>query len=93
MNQSNHTPGPWHTQGCTIYAGENRIAQTWDTCDDFPTPEMEADAHLIASAPELLQALESMIDAYQRHFDAMPVAWQSYDDYARSVISKAKGLR
>ena len=53
-----HTPGPWHTQGCTIYAGKNRIAQTWDTCDDLPTPTMESDARLIASAPELLAALE-----------------------------------
>ena len=53
-----HTPGPWHTQGCTIYAGKNRVAQTWDTCDDLPTPTMEADADLIAAAPELLAALE-----------------------------------
>ena len=53
-----HTPGPWHTQGCTIYAGKNRVAQTWDTCDDLPTPTMEADARLIASAPDLLAALE-----------------------------------
>ena len=53
-----HTPGPWHTQGCTIYAGKNRVAQTWDTCDDLPTPTMEADADLIAAAPDLLAALE-----------------------------------
>lgn len=51
----------------------------------------EANARLIASAPEMLQALESIVDAYQRYFDVMPVAWQSYDDHARAIISKAKG--
>ena len=51
----------------------------------------EANARLIACAPDMLQALESIVDAYQRYFDVMPVAWQSYDDYAREVIAKAKG--
>lgn len=54
-----HTPGPWTAQGCTLYAGPNRIAQTWDAeYDGLPTPEMESNAHLIAAAPELLAALE-----------------------------------
>lgn len=51
----------------------------------------EANARLIASAPEMLQALESIVEAYQRYFDVMPVAWQSYDDHTRAIISKAKG--
>ena len=80
-----HTPGPWHTQGCTIYAGKNRVAQTWDTCDDLPTPTMEADADLIASAPDLLAALELIYSN----------AGES-PEWIRSrigpVIQKAKGL-
>ena len=52
----------------------------------------EANARLISCAPEMLQALESIVDAYQRYFDVMPVAWQSYDDYARAIIAKARGL-
>ena len=80
-----HTPGPWHTQGCTIYAGKNRVAQTWDTCDDLPTPTMEADADLIAAAPELLAALELIYSN----------AGES-PEWIRSrigpVIAKAKGL-
>jgi hypothetical protein len=82
MNRLNHTPGPWHTQGCTIYAAGNRIAQTWDTCDDFPTPEMEADARLISAAPQMLLALERL---------AHPMADDDDLDYAREVIAKAKG--
>lgn len=87
MNQSNHTPGPWHTQGCTIYAAGNRIAQTWDTCDDFPTPEMEADAHLIASAPDLLRALEWIVDDWEKITNrTLPD-----DHFTKVAISKAKG--
>jgi hypothetical protein len=59
--KTHNSPGPWHTQGCTIYAGKNRVAQTWDTWyDGLPTPTMEADAGLIAAAPELLEALENL---------------------------------
>ena len=53
-----HTPGPWIAHGCTLYAGPNRIAQTWDAeYDGLPTPEMEANAKLAAAAPQLLEAL------------------------------------
>jgi len=53
------TPGPWTSHGCTLYAGSSRIAQTWDAeYDGLPTSEMEANAQLIAAAPELLEALK-----------------------------------
>jgi hypothetical protein len=53
------TPGPWTAHGCTLYAGSNRIAQTWDAeYDGLPTPEMEANARLIAAAPQLLESLQ-----------------------------------
>jgi hypothetical protein len=55
---TSHTPGPWTAHGCTLYAGPNRIAQTWDAeYDGLPTPEMEANAKLAAAAPQLLEAL------------------------------------
>jgi hypothetical protein len=54
-----HTPGPWTAHGCTLYAGSDRIAQTWDAeYDGLPTPEMEANAKLIAAAPQLLESLQ-----------------------------------
>ena len=91
-----HTPGLWHTQGCTIYAGKNRVAQTWDTCDDLPTPTMEADADLIAAAPELLAALESILsstcgDIGDDGYDGCIRIEAKSLDRAREVISKAKG--
>lgn len=54
-----HTPGPWTAYGCTIYRENERVAQTWDPDSvSLPVPAMEANARLIASAPELLAALE-----------------------------------
>lgn len=93
--EQHYTPGPWHTQGCTIYSGKNRVAQTWDTCDDFPTPTMEADAGLIAAAPELLEALSDIFGHAERT-DAADLAelWGRMDDIrdiACAAIAKAKG--
>jgi hypothetical protein len=84
-----HTPGPWHTQGCTIYAGKNRVAQTWDTCDDLPTPTMEADADLIAAAPEMLAALQAALVAV-RYLDEHEGAGCLLDQ-VRAAIAKATG--
>ena len=56
---TSHTPGPWTAHGCTLYAGSDRIAQTWDAeYDGLPTSEMEANAKLAAAAPQLLEALK-----------------------------------
>ena len=65
--------------------------------------DTEANARLIAAAPEtaaerdrlrevnadLLAALEDIRNAYQRHFDVMPVAWQTFDNIAEAAIAKA----
>ncbi len=78
-----YTPGPWETYGCTLYAGKYRVGQTWDAeYDGLPTPEMEANARLIASAPDLLSALERLTH---------PMADDDDLDYAREVIRKARG--
>jgi hypothetical protein len=87
--KTHYSPGPWHTQGCTIYAGKNRVAQTWDTWyDGLPTPTMEADAGLIAAAPEMLAALEMALES----LDAVDVP-QEWDcrSKVRAAIAKARG--
>ncbi len=63
-----HTPGPWFLQHSGKHDG-NRAVRAWrrgrDICamngganDD---PEIYANARLIAAAPEMLQALESVL--------------------------------
>ena len=57
-----HTPGPWRQVGHTIWAGEPNttngpIAEASGTTSE----EVEANARLIAAAPELLSACEEAL--------------------------------
>ena len=80
-----HTPGPWHVgmrPGPIIYGpiGEQVADLRGPTLEK---DESIANTHLIASAPDLLSALERL---------AHPMADDEDLDYAREVIAKAKGL-
>lgn len=89
--EQHYSPGPWHTQGCTIYSGKNRVAQTWDAeYDGLPTPTMEADAGLIAAAPELQAALDGILQWWMESDggDDMPV---DLFDRAEAALKAAKG--
>ena len=81
-----HTPGPWVVdpavrQGFTVYAPkEGFIVGTQDEEGRYGAIESEANARLIAAAPELLDALER----YVHHFgDPLKCA--------RTAIAKATG--
>ena len=88
---SKHTPGPWEWNKYGALLHEDEIVLGIDggcrRCD-YPN---EADVHLIAAAPDLLEALESMLQSF--------LITQSLDDYpidapcnkARAAIAKAKG--
>lgn len=56
-----HTPGPWEVceDGITVLHEAAPIAAAVPACH-YPTNEDRANARLIASAPELLAALEDM---------------------------------
>ena len=92
-----HTPGPWFTRRegfSTVYI-EARIGggmlQEVAACG--PTAagigQQKANAQLIAASPELLEALQSLIDmdiAYQRGPKVSDAV-----DKARAAIAKATG--
>ena len=91
---SSYTPGPWttkkidtgvydvcrvgndglRTRVCRLHASQIEPEHGGD---------VEANAHLIASAPDLLSALERL---------AHPMADDDDLDFARAIIAKAKGL-
>jgi len=55
-----HTPGPWHTDDYAMFIfGPNNetIAQTRGEGADLP---IDANARLLAAAPEMLEALEAL---------------------------------
>ena len=85
------TPGPWTAHGCTLYAGPNRIAQTWDAeYDGLPTPEMEANARLIAAAPQLLEALTWALSQIS---DDLDLDQQEALDSAHGLVMRFGGSR
>ena len=100
MSNAKHTPGPWlakHRQGADeMYRTEVYSEQHGGiaTCDWTPkncgngvtSTYREANARLIASAPELLEALQKMLDVWEHGGIATyPIG------EARAAISKATG--
>lgn len=92
---SKHTPGPWLiAAGTTVYAlnahGYNRFsaqAQRGHTSDKWPTDEeeLEANARLIAAAPELLEALKDCSE----YLSDIPESAVGGDDEAGRINRRA----
>ncbi len=88
-----HTPAPWYAlaEGVTDAAiGYRAIIDSdgYTVCN--PSPMGEANARLIAAAPDLLNALDGLLD-YLRDYDAdYPEAAPIFGK-ARSAIAKATG--
>jgi len=91
----NHTPGPWICHSGMVWKSDGSangipIARMdRDTPHTEPT-ERDRNAHLIASAPDLLAALETMVSAFNANQIDPLVAFAAIER-ARSAIDKAKG--
>lgn len=105
-----HTPGPWLASGGSVYALDesgqvNRfyvnvqpgyVIRTNSSATSVHTSygELDANARLIAAAPDLLEALEDLLmhaciaDASPDDKDEID---QSYERAARAAIAKALG--
>ena len=104
-----HTPGPWRyiardpecriPFGIEFVSGRSSVLPIADICDNPIPEEREANAQLIAAAPELLEAMKDMLQvvAHTRHMladHAPPSSLIAFDfgmSQAESVISKATG--
>lgn len=96
------TPGPWVYDGsladeqgfpCVASAAHNlAICSVID--DGIDAAEQEANAHLIASAPELLEALREAVEDLEQTL-RWPYGWECSEEdllgKARAVIAKAEG--
>jgi hypothetical protein len=94
---SAHTPAPWAVDG-TLHSGDldvisadGRIAMIDDSrATGWNEPTIKANARLIAAAPDLLNALDGLLD-YLRDYDAdYPEAAPIFGK-ARAAIAKATG--
>jgi len=95
---SQHTPGSWTVEHSeddeTLVSNEvEHIATIWRTA-----PAYEANARLIAAAPELLEALKNMLTALRVLRDGRVSAWDALVtpdlctqwDRAKAAIAKAE---
>ncbi|HCF2412865.1 TPA: hypothetical protein NIA64_003513 [Pseudomonas aeruginosa] len=101
MSKHKHTPGPWmierYADGLIQIVGNVRVVSDDEeyvtTVVEALNPDDEADAHLIAAAPELLEALQGMLEVYggQYNDDCLPKSSSELDliQQARAAIAKA----
>ena len=81
-----HTPAPWKVilSPTQIVTNDKVIANINKVCSDFG--ESQANARLIAAAPELLEALEAVLDG-----GYIDYGFQSVIDKVKNAIKQAKG--
>lgn len=105
-DQPKHTQGPWtiHKQNAyhisyVVRGGEkeNQIAQCFNWQDKGFDANSEANAHLIAAAPDLLDALKDMLSGWRyirqdsAHQCIYGVGWDRAQSAAEAAIAKAEG--
>ena len=91
---SKHTQGPWKYIGNYRPDGDGfgwfvEIApERWASVEGLTFSEAEANAHLIAAAPELLEALKWLTAEIKDC--AQPSDWESWEA-CQAAIAKAEG--
>ena len=101
QSDGTHTPGPWTVDGygdheVDIYAGDVLICAMRDGDTDPNDTALEADARLIAAAPELLAALrvaDDALDFAQAQVDSDKDAdkLRAWRKQIQDVLSKTEG--
>jgi len=79
-----HTPGPWRVNAHDICAGSDAVAGVYGTTGYAPE-EAQANARLIAAAPDLLAALKDVEEAWAGNGDMSMAV-----DAALLAIAKAE---
>lgn len=85
MSNAKHTPGPWELYKHRGYFGIRRVgadpheADIIDRFMDAAVVETEANAKLIAAAPDLAEALKEFLEKFG-----------PYEDWSGAVFEKAR---
>lgn len=88
-----HTPGPWYAEGSDIGSAENitvGVAIAGRTDDGYIShAQVQANANLMASAPELLSALVAIQHLINELEDDV-VGWRTLDaTYVDEILARA----
>jgi uncharacterized protein (DUF924 family) len=97
MKTYKHTPAPWNVKNGQFHfvveseTGVN-LAEIEKIFDDDYFENCKANAHLISAAPELLSALEFLLDAFERHTAGFSEGYEINNlacENAKNAIEKA----
>ncbi len=103
--ETKHTPGPWEVEELKRHFDQEYlslhnnfilIGNENNSIAYIPAihPEAEANAHLIAAAPEMYEALKRLLaahDADVKHGSLIALGNSAAADQARAAIAKAQG--
>lgn len=90
-----HTPGPWRVvDRFYVWTGDSVGCEVAKVCDENLDDDMlhqaDADARLIAAAPELLHELQQLLSMWEESIGWEP-GYMDMADSARKAIAKAEG--
>lgn len=102
MENAQYSPGPWHlkeTESSFLIEAQPHLKHKdayvariswWTRSEGCPTQEeSEANARLIAAAPELLEALKVLVQDADKYTGTRFARIDALFDKARAVIAKA----
>lgn len=84
-----HTPGPWRIDpraACRVVAGENDTVASAG-CQSNLADQYEANARLIAAAPDMLEAIQKALCCAE--IDGLASAMAVLNTHGRAAIAKA----
>ena len=88
-----HTPGPWHVERTGRHDSAGRMVVSGNFCLSSVSNlhgNADANARLIASAPELLEACKMMLEDLAE-YESPKKGYFKSAEAARAVIAKAEG--
>ena len=92
MSETKFTPGPWKKQTPLFVVQGEEVTHTVEgPPSDFMFLQNEADAALIAAAPDLYAALETLIEKLCLDDDEGLIEYAEPMIAARAALAKARG--
>ena len=91
MKTAKHTPGPWNCVDPHVIRGPKNvvIAKTLDSKEGYEIKQ--ANAHLIAAAPAMYEALKAALDYYRGVFTGNTVTDEMMSSKLEQALAQAEG--
>ncbi len=91
MNTAKHTPGPWNCVDPHVIRGPKNVvvAKTLDSKEGYEIKQ--ANAHLIAAAPAMYEALKEWCDYYAAYNPIRDKRIEPFIKLTRQALAQAEG--